>query len=595
MTDGLTLAAPQGGTAALAATLAWIHASEGSDEPFSLGLKPLDASGAPESLAEHLAAANLPAWRDLIVATATPGQPQHLDASLTWLMAHAALEVAVAATRTGLFYAVDELQMLGEVSDANLAVAICARVAGQADTYPLVARLQARLQGLWDGRFNDRLREYAERTAGAPLTTRGLWPRHDGMPMGDGWAHQAAATLWPERYMAMLTGLPSLFQSGFAEPLEPLDVGRVAALIGACPAIFSDDGAPLGPVVPFVLLEAIEGRLHVMAVDDPPGAEAGVARLLEAVLSRPDGHWLGRAWLQQIIWRNTPRRAGRAQVDVDAQRAVRDRLLVGLSSNIAPLGAAAFTWIRAEEPLWVVHRILAEASILEAHGDPVAAAEVLASGVRQGLVTATGRADGMTTRSPESDVVARVLSRNPDLALWFKTLWRDTYEVRESLSYPVQRGLDNPAYPALSWGLNGLNASEQASVDLAGLWREIAGAVFETQRIDPNARLFNGSMPPITRVTVQLGAALAERGIVPIDDLAGFLGDQLDPTAEHVRLWQIARAEASDTLTLEAGRKVGAALVREAIETALREPQPSWEVALDAAAKADLADFARRL
>ena len=166
MTDGLTLAAPQDGTAALAATLAWIGASEGSDEPFSLGLKPLDASGAPESLAEHLAAANLPAWRDLIVATASPGQPQHLDASLTWLMAHAALEVAVAATRTGLFYAVDELQMLGEVSDANLAVAICARVAGQADTYPLVARLQARLQGLWDGRFNDRLREYAERTAG---------------------------------------------------------------------------------------------------------------------------------------------------------------------------------------------------------------------------------------------------------------------------------------------------------------------------------------------------------------------------------------------------------------------------------------------
>ena len=94
---------------------------------------------------------------------------------------------------------------------------------------------------------------------------------------------------------------------------------------------------------------------------------------------------------------------------------------------------------------------------------------------------------------------------------------------------------------------------------------------------------------------MQLGAALAERGIVPVDDLAGFLGDQLDPTAEHVRLWLIARAEASDALTLEAGRKVGAALVREAIETALNEPQPSWDVALDAAAKADLADFARHL
>lgn len=595
MTDGLTLAAPADGAAALAATLVWMGASEGSDEPFSQGLNPLDASGAPESLAEHLAAANLPAWRDVIVATASLGQPQHFDPSLTWLMAHAALEAAVAATRTGLFYAVGELQTLGQVNDADLAAAICARIAGQADTYPLLARLQTRLQGLWDSRFNDRLRQYVERTAGAQLTTRGLWPRHDGLPMGDGWAHQAAATLWPERYMAMLTGLPSLFQSGFADPLEPLDVGRVAALVSACPLIFSDEGAPLGPVVPFALLEAIEGRLPTMAVDDMPGTEADVARLLEAVLSRPDGHWLGRAWLQQIIWRGTPRRAGRAQVDVDAERAVRDRLLAGLSTNIAPLGAVAFRWIRAEEPLWIVHRILAEASILEAHGDPVAAAEVLASGVRQGLVTATSRADGMTTRSPESDLVTRVLSRIPDLALWFKTLWRDTYEVRESLSYPVQRGLDNPAYPALSWGLIGLNASTQASVDQAGLWRTIADAVFETQRIDPNARLFNGAMPPITRVTVQLGAALAEQGIVPVDDLASFLGDQLDPTVEHIRLWQIARAEASDTLTLKAGRKIGAVLVREAIETALSEPQPSWEVVLDAAAKADLADFVRRL
>jgi hypothetical protein len=366
-------------------------------------------------------------------------------------------------------------------------------------------------------------------------------------------------------------------------------------LVSACPPIFSDDGAPLGPVVPFVLLEAIEGRLPAMAMDDMPSAEGCVVRILEAVLSRPDGHWLGRAWLQQIIWRGTSRRAGRAQVDINAQRAIRDRLLAGLSINLTPLGATAFGWICAEEPLWIVYRILAEASILEAHGDAVAAAEVLASGVRQGFVTATGRADGMTTRSPESDVVARVLSRNPDLTLWFETLWRETYEVREALSYPVQRDLDNPAYPALSWGLNGLNASQQTAVDQAGLWRAIARAVFETQRIDPNAWLFNGAMPPITRITVQLGAALAERGIVPVDDLAGFLGDQLDPTAEYVRLWQITRAEASEALTLEAGRKVGAALVREAIETALSEPQPNWDIALDVAAKADLADFARRL
>ena len=184
----------------------------------------------PHSLAEYLGSENLPAWRDLIVVAASPGQPQHIDPALTWLMAHAALEVAVAATRTGLFYAVDELQMLGEVSDTNLAAAICARIRGQTNADQLLTRLQARLQGIWEGRFNNRLRQYAELTAGARLATRGLWPRHDGMPIGDGWAHQAAATLWPERYMAMLTAFPSLFQSGFAEPLEPLDVDRLEIL-----------------------------------------------------------------------------------------------------------------------------------------------------------------------------------------------------------------------------------------------------------------------------------------------------------------------------------------------------------------------------
>ncbi|MDH4440728.1 MAG: hypothetical protein QE284_10115 [Rhizobium sp.] len=595
MTNGLTLPAPVDGAAALAATMEWITASEGSDELFSPGLKPLDVSGGSESLAQHLAAAGLFSWCNAIVATATPGQPLHLDPPLSWLMANAALEVAVSATRKGLFYAVGELQMLGNVGDRDLAAAICARVAGQADTYPILTRLQTRLHGLWDSRFNDRLRQYAERTAGAPLTTRDLWPRHDGMPVGDGWAHQAAAALWPDRYMALLTSLPSLFQSGFAEPLESLNIDRIAALVSACPPIFSDGGAPLGPVLPFALLEAMEGRLAAMAMDNMPSADGCVVRILEAVLSRPDGHWLGRAWLQQIIWRGNSRRAGRAWTDVDTQRKVRDRIVAGVSTQVAPLGAAAFDWIRTEQPLWIVDRILAEASILEAHGDAAAAAEILASGVLQGLVTATGRADGMTTRSPESDVVGRVLSGLPDLTLWFSTLWRETYEVREALSYPFKGSLDNPAYPVLSWGLNGLNASPQAAIDQAGLWRAIAGAVFETQRIDPNAWLFNGAMPPITRVTVQLGAALADRGILPVDDLAGFLGDQLEPTAEHARLWQIARAEASDALSLEAGRKVGAALVREAIETALNEPQPNWDMALDATSKADLADFARRL
>ena len=595
MTSGLILPTPAGGAAALSATLLWIDATEGSDAPFSPSLKPLDGSGGSESLAEALTVAGLPTWRDAIERAARQDQPLGPDPALAWLMAHAALEVAAAANRPGLFYAVDELQTLGNVSDAELSAAICARIGERADAYQLLARLQTRLQDLWNSRFNDRIRQYAEATVGKPLTTRDLWPRHDGMPMGDGWAHRTAAVLWPERYMALLTGLPSAAQSGLAGPLEPLDIGLVASLIKACPLIFSDDGTPLGPVVPFVLLGASERWLAAIAVENEPGAKADAARLLNAVLARDDGPWLGRAWLQQVIWRDTARRAGRPEVEVDAERAVRDALLTALSTRLAPLGAMSFDWIRKEEPLWAVHRILAEASILEAHDDPEAAAEVLASGVRQGLVTATGRANGMASQSPESMVVGRVLSHVSDLSQWLAALWSDTYEVREALSYPAQRSLDNPAYPTLSWALNGLNASPRPAGDRAKLWRLIADAVFETQRIDPNAYLFNGAMLPIVRVTAQLGAAFAEAGIVPVDDLARFLADQLEPSIEHARLWQIMRSEASDVLTLQVGRKVGAALLREAIETALAEKKSSWEVAMNVSAEVDLADFAARL
>jgi len=523
------------------------------------------------------------------------GSQLQLDQPLAWLMANAAVQVAVSVDTPGLFRAVEELQMLGDVGDAALAAEVCRRIANAAEEPMLLTRLQTRLQELWDSRFNERLRRYAEATVGRPLSSRDLWPRHDGLPLGDGWAHRVAATLWPESYMAMLASFPTPFQQGFADPLSPPDPDLIASLICAAPEVFSGEGTPLGPVVVFVLLEAVEAHLESIAVQDMAAAEAGLGRFVDAVLSRTDGDWIGRAWLQQIIWRDTPRRAGRAQADVAAQRALRDVLLIRLSGQIAPLGEAAFDWIRREEPLWAVQRILSEASILEAHGDAVAAAEVLASAVRQGLVTATGRPAGLVTHSPEATVVARVLSQLPDLALWFETLWRDTYEVREALSYPTQRSLDNPAYPALAWGLVGLNSSAGSSAYQARIWRAIADAVFDTQRTDPNAGLFNGAMPPITRVTVQLGAALVDRGVVPVGDLAHFMADQLDSTTEHARLWQIARSAASDAVILSVGRGVGAALLRQALETTLSEKQPSWDAALDATARTDLTDFAKRL
>jgi hypothetical protein len=573
-------------------TLAWLRESDPRDEFFAPAL---EASGAPGTLAERLAAAGLAAWRDAIVAAAGSAQPLHLELRLEWLMSQAALEVAVQADHPGLFRTVGELQTLGGVSDAALASAVCGRLAGAAEGYPLLARLHARLKMLWDSSFNARMRGYVQSMGDRPLTSRDLWPRQDGMPIGDGWAHRVAATLWPDRYMEMLASFPAPFQHGFGNPLLPLDIELAVSLVEASPAVFSSDGVPLGPVVVFVLLEAIEVHLAAIAVQDLPAAQAGVGRVLDAVFLRGDGDWIGRTWLQQIIWRDTPRRAGRAQSQVEAQRVLRNALLAQLSSRITPLGKAAFDWARQEQPIWAVHRVLSEASILEAHSDAVAAAEVLAVAVRQGLVSATGRPAGLVTNSPEAIVVARVLSQLPDVKQWFEALWKDTYELREHLSYPAHRDLDNPAYPALAWGLNGLNCSQTTLVDTAGYWRVIGNAVFETQRIDPNASLFNGAMPPIIRVTVQLGAALAQRGVLPIGDFANFLADQLEPTAEHARLWQIARSEASDNVTLATGRLVGAALLRQALEAGLAQHLPGRDTVLDPSGRDDLADFSSRL
>lgn len=593
--DGLTLPRPADSKEALAVTLDWLRTEDWTDEFGALTLQPLDVSGEPDTLAVRLAAAGLSDWRDAIVAAAGPGQPLHLEPQVGWLMGQAALEVAVGTDQPGLFRAVEQLQMLSGVSDVTLASAVCSRVADAPEAYPILARLRARLQVLWNSRINERLRHYVEATATRPLTSRDLWPGHGSLPIGEGWAHRVAATLWPDRYMEMLASFPAPFQHDFADPLLPLDLELVAALIDASPPVFSSDGAPLGPVVVFVLLDAIETQFASIDVQNTAIAEIGLGRVLDSVFSRSDGDWIGRAWLQQIIWRDTPRRAGRAQDEVSAQRTLRDALLVQLSGRITPLGKAVFNWVCQEEPLWRVHRVLSEASILEAHGDATAAADILAEAVKQGLVSATGRSAGLITGSPEATVVARVLFHMPDMKQWFETLWRDTYELREHLSYQAHRDLDNPAYPALAWSLIGLNSSQATPVDTARFWRAIADAVFETQRIDPNAGLFNGAMSPITRVTVQLGAALVKHGVLPIRDFADFLTDQLEPTAEHVYLWEIARSETSDTVALAAGRLVGAAQLRQALEAGLAQNRPAWGTVLSRSARDDLAGFLSRL
>ena len=102
-------------------------------------------------------------------------------------------------------------------------------------------------------------------------------------------------------------------------------------------------------------------------------------------------------------------------------------------------------------------------------------------------------------------------------------------------------------------------------------------------------------MPPITRVAVQLGAALVACDTLPIGDFANFLADQIEPTVEHARLWQIVMSTASEAVALAAGRLVGAGLLRQALEAGLAQNLPAWDAALDGSARIGLANLLRNL
>jgi hypothetical protein len=80
----------------------------------------------------------------------------------------------------------------------------------------------------------------------------------------------------------------------------------------------------------------------------------------------------------------------------------------------------------------------------------------------------------------------------------------------------------------------------------------------------------------------------------PVRVFADFLADQFEPAAKYARLWQIARSEAGTTVTLAAGRLVGAVLVRQALEAGLAQHLPGWGTVLDRSTRNDLADFCCR-
>ncbi|MBL6080222.1 hypothetical protein JMJ56_19575 [Belnapia sp. T18] len=595
--SGLTLPAPVDGEAALIVALKWLREPLWPKGHGSAALRVLGTPDATDNLVTRMRAAGLKDWSESIQASMCGvAEPLGANRSVQWLFAQTALELAQTADHPQLFELTGDLQSLSEDTAVALADALCVRLGAPSDDHPLPQTLEARMQSVYSSHFYDRLRQYAEKKPEEPLNTRDLWPGRAEWPMREHWIYRVIGTLWPVRYLQVLAGYPAPFQHAAANILAPLEIRVVVALIAASPPVFSEEGAPFGPTVIFGILEEFEEELIRKAVANAEAPKPDLDNVLDVLFARAEGAWIARAWLQQTIWRGARRRAGRSNIEMDAWGALSDALLYELSRRTFPRGVNLWDWVQAEEALWQVDRVLAEVSVVHAHGDPQGAAEILASAVAKGLVSATGRADGLVTSTTEAKIVGRVLAEIPDPAAWFEELWRATYEAREHLSFQVHRNLDNPACPALAWGLHGLNVSVGGGSDAVKFWRRLADALFETQLTDPNADLPNGAIPSICRVAIQLGAALTEGRVLGIADIGNFLANQLEPDIEHAVLWRIVRSAASDATAIEVGRFVGAPEVRQALQAALADDATrKWNTVFDQDGRADLLDFAARL
>lgn len=589
---GLLLEAPADGPGALDCVGVWLRERLRAGQPSELS-RLLAAEDTNALLAAHLAEHELANWGTLIAAARDDVvHTIAVTAPIRWLAAHLALALVTADLVHSDFGLVEDLLTLSRDTNAAFTAAFVGGI-GNSNGDLLLLVLQARMAMLLQAGPYARLRQLFEARADAPIGTRDLWPGPYDVMIGDGWAHHAAAILRPQDYLEMMSAFPPSFQHAAAEHLGDLASDQIERLFATSPPVFSKEGTPLGPVLLFGLIGALESALEA---GDAVAAETIQDRYLAAVLARGDGAWIARSWLQQLFWRRPSRRASRAHSDTAAQQRYTTGTTARLAGRIEPLGGALQAWAMAEEPLWRVDRVLAEAVIVELHAGAEAAAGHLAQAIKDGLVTDTGRMTALANTGAEADLIGRVLSAVPSPQAWFESLWLATYPARERLRFHPYRDETNPAYPSLIWALRGLNACGERPDLLAPFWTRLAEAVFETQLTDPRGTTLLGPLAPICQALVQIGAAMADRDLLDADALAHFMKDQLAPTPDHAALWLAARSAMRGESALGIGRRVGAESLAAAIAAGVaQDDRRGTNAQLGKDHRADLLAFTARL
>lgn len=343
---------------------------------------------------------------------------------------------------------------------------------------------------------------------------------------------------------------------------------------------------------PVLVLAAVEQNLAALADaggDDgslPSAAFASAAvKAVGAVLGRADGNDLGHAWLQRLMHRRAFRvRRGAAN---DRPSIWLQHLMLELASVLSPR-RDALRWIRAEHEVWRRDRAVTAISAagLGEVGSQAMAATLVWEVLGLGLLT-TGQKDCFAaSSSAERRLMAAVIGRHPDPAVWFEELWHSMAPIRDQARHTTTSAgghAGDATVIAVTWFMFGLDAVDPRTPAYRALWRALLRAVRECAlaQTSPLAQ-------PAWRARYQLLAAhLAHRLMDATDDAAA---DDLRELLEPLLCLEMTLAEVLHVLfdgkvpaiaiAIAAGqaRRLAGLLRRLEVEQAWREERQQEQI-----------------
>jgi len=533
------------------------------------------------SLAECFKARGLELWAaglDRWLAGQDDGGTDLFEPHLADLLAATGTRLAQLGCHPQLFAVVDDLWTLSGVIP-NPVEELVALLEGAAETHPLLAQVASFLA---ESRYLTRLGARAGDALDWKATSRSLWPGPYAPPLGPRWPFVAAARIWPGPFLACLDASPPYVAHAAISAAVPWTRSAIEKLIALAPSAYAGDGEVQKRPAIFALLDEAPKTILRTTQSGGEDLEAATARLLDSVAARSDFAFLGRAWLQELN-----HEGGRNRHGCEDQSTVCEALLWLLAQRLPALPMPRALWIKQEEPLWQVDRLLAEVAIDLATNRRDCAAALLADGVAEGWVTSTGRDRALLTDSVEGKLIRATLGPLDDPVGWFDDVWLRIYDARERQSFSSRRTVDDIASVALAWAVAGLNGCEGS--DPAPYWHRIVEAICEDHLSRSMAFLPDEPRDAVVRVAALIGCTLQKRALVSDDDLLRLLAVMAEPSERFARLAEVVLSAAGQDILEALMVRVGSATVIEFVTSALmhNEDRPAYS-SLTAAQRAAL-------